>query len=132
LHGSLRGQVFESRMLDTLSRAGANIEMKTDGGAKVLQIAGAGVTLCMEDSALALPAGETLLRGLLYRPPHSNNASWDALIVEDDPHGVLAADDSVQRASGQTERARRRKHAAASERVHGLGATRVFGAACRV
>jgi hypothetical protein len=92
LHGSLRGQVFESRMLDTLSHAGANIEFTTSrgGGAKVLQIAGAGVTLYMVDSALALPEGDAVLHHrVLYRPPHANNASWDALIVEDDTTAYL-------------------------------------------
>jgi energy-coupling factor transporter ATP-binding protein EcfA2 len=92
LHGSLRCQVFESRMLDTLSRGGAKIEIATGGGGakKVLQIAGAGVALRMENNDLALPVGETLLRHrVLYRPPHSNNASWDALFIEDDKTAYL-------------------------------------------
>jgi hypothetical protein len=91
LHGSLRGQVFESRMLDTLSRGSATIEFHTGGGAKkVLQIAGAGVALRMENNTLALPAGETVLRHrVLYRPPHSNNPSWDALLIEDDKTAYL-------------------------------------------
>jgi hypothetical protein len=59
------------------------------GGAKVLQIAGAGVTLCMVDSALALPEGAALQRRMLYRPPHANDASWDALIVDDDSTAYL-------------------------------------------
>jgi hypothetical protein len=85
IHGSLRGQVFENRMLDTLGRANAKIlfkTFKTAGGDKVLEIAGDGVTLCKADGALTLPAGSRLQDLVLYRPPHSNNASWDALLVE--------------------------------------------------
>jgi hypothetical protein len=88
IHGSLRGQVFENRMLDTLSRV-AEITFITDGGNKVLQIAGDGVTLCKTDGALTLPAGSRLQDLVLYRPPHSNNASWDALLVESDQVAYL-------------------------------------------
>ncbi len=93
IHGSLRGQVFENRMLDTLGRAAkitsAKITFKTNGGDKVLQIAGDGVTLCKVDGALTLPAGSALQQRVLYRPPHSNNASWDALLVESDSVAYL-------------------------------------------
>jgi hypothetical protein len=88
IHGSLRGQVFENRMLYTLGRA-AKITFKTDGDDKVLQVAGGGVTLSKVDGALALPAGSNLQQRVLYRPPHSNNASWDALLVEDDKTAYL-------------------------------------------
>jgi hypothetical protein len=88
IHGSLRGQVFENRMLDKLCRANAKILFETDGGNKVLQIAGAGVTLCKTDGALTLPAG-ILQHLVVYRPPHSNNASWDALVVESDQVAYL-------------------------------------------
>ncbi len=85
LHGSLRGQVFENRMLDTLDRAGAQIKFKTSAGDKLLKIGGNSVVLCVVDKALALPAGESALRhGVLYRPPRSSNASWDAVVVEND------------------------------------------------
>jgi hypothetical protein len=87
IHGSLRGQVFENRMLDTLGRV-AEITFITDGGNKVLQIAGNGVTLCKADGALTLPAGD-LQHHVVYRPPHSNNASWDALVVESDQVAYL-------------------------------------------
>ncbi len=90
LHGSLRGQVFESRMLDTLGRAGAEIKFKASAGDKVFTIAGNSVVLCVVDKKLALPAGESALRhNVLYRPPHSNNASWDAAIVENDSTAYL-------------------------------------------
>jgi hypothetical protein len=88
IHGSLCGQVFANRMLDTLSRK-ATITFITDGGNKVLQIAGYGVTLCKVDGALTLPAGSVLQQHVLYRPPHSNNASWDALVVESDQVAYL-------------------------------------------
>jgi hypothetical protein len=85
LHGSLCGQVFENRMLDTLGRAGAQIKFKTSAGDKLLKIGGNSVVLCVVDKALALPAGESALRhGVLYRPPRSSNASWDAVVVEND------------------------------------------------
>jgi hypothetical protein len=87
IHGSLRGQVFENRMLDTLGRV-AEITFITDGGNKVLQIAGNGVTLRKADGALTLPAGD-LQHRVVYRPPHSNNASWDALVVESDQVAYL-------------------------------------------
>jgi hypothetical protein len=87
-HGSVHGQVFENRMLDMLCRANAKILFETDGGDKVLQIAGAGVTLCKTDGALTLPAGN-LQHRVVYRPPHSNNASWDALVVESDQVAYL-------------------------------------------
>jgi hypothetical protein len=87
-HGSVHGQVFENRMLDMLCRADAKISFKTDGGSKVLQIAGAGVTLCKTDGALTLPAGN-LQHRVVYHAPHSNNASWDALVVESDQVAYL-------------------------------------------
>jgi hypothetical protein len=87
IHGSLRGQMFENRMLDKLCRANAKILFKTDGGDKVLQIAGDGITLCKADGALTLPG--VLQHLVVYRPPHSNNASWDALVVESDQVAYL-------------------------------------------
>jgi hypothetical protein len=90
IHGSLRGQVFENRMLDTLSRARAKIEIATGGGGtKVFQIAGAGVTLQVTNNATTLPVGDTLQFGTLYRPPFSNNPSWDALFVENNTTAYL-------------------------------------------
>jgi hypothetical protein len=84
LPGSLRDRVFLNRMLDTLGRAGAEIKFKTSTGNKVLKIAGDSVPLRLVDKALAPPADESTLRtNVLYLPPHSNNAPWDALIVED-------------------------------------------------
>jgi hypothetical protein len=88
-HGSVHGQVFENRMLDMLCRADAKILFKTDGGDKVLQIAGNGVTLCKTDGALTLPAGSGLQDRVVYHAPHSNNASWDALVVESDQVAYL-------------------------------------------
>ncbi len=88
IHGSLCGQVFENRMLDTLGRV-AKITFITGGGNKDLQVAGDGVTLCKADGALTLPAGNVLQQRVLYRPPHSNNASWDALVVESDQVAYL-------------------------------------------
>jgi hypothetical protein len=84
LPGSLRDRVFLNRMLDALGRAGAEIKFKTSTGDKVLKIAGDSVSLRFVDEALAPPADESTLRtNVLYLPPHSNNAPWDALIVED-------------------------------------------------
>jgi hypothetical protein len=84
LPGSLRDRVFLNRMLDALGRAGAEIKFKTSTGDKVLKIAGDSVSLRFVDKALAPPADESTLRtNVLYLPPHSNNAPWDALIVED-------------------------------------------------
>jgi hypothetical protein len=84
LPGSLCDQVLESRLLDTFSRAGAEIKFKTSTGDKVLKIAGDSVSLRFVDEALAPPADESTLRtNVLYLPTHSSNAPWDALIVED-------------------------------------------------
>jgi hypothetical protein len=83
LPGSLRDRVFLNRMLDALGRAGAKIKFKMSTGDKVLKIAGDSVSLRFVDKALAPPADESTLRtNVLFLPPHSNNASWDALIVE--------------------------------------------------
>jgi hypothetical protein len=79
IDGSLRGQIFASRMLDLLGRAGATVEIKTRGALMVLQIAGAGVLLSLDHS---LPAGQTVQPSTLYHPQHSNLKSWDAIIVE--------------------------------------------------
>lgn len=49
-----------------------------------------GITLVKIGSNLTLPAGETTFhQNVLYRPPHSNNASWDALLVESDQLAYL-------------------------------------------
>jgi hypothetical protein len=85
VHGSLRGQIFENRMLDVLGRANSTVFLKTSGATtyKVLQIAGDGVTLKLNNKAYSLPCGgRQVLPGTLYRPPHSNNESWDAIFVE--------------------------------------------------
>jgi hypothetical protein len=83
LPGSVDDQVFVNRMLDALGRAGAEIKFKTSTGDKVLKIAGDSVSLRLVDKALAPPADESTLRtNVLYLPPHSNNAPWDALIVK--------------------------------------------------
>jgi hypothetical protein len=84
LPGSVDDELFVNRMLDALGRAGAEIKFKTSTGNKVLKIAGDSVPLRLVDEALAPPADESTLRtNVLYLPPHSNNAPWDALIVED-------------------------------------------------
>ena len=38
---------------------------------------------------MTLPAGSVLQQRVLYRPPHSNDASWDALLVESDSVAYL-------------------------------------------
>jgi hypothetical protein len=84
IHGSLRGQIFENRMLDVLGRAGATVEVKTGSGTKVLQIARAGIALSLDrKKGYSLPDGTVAVSpGTLYVPPHSNNESWDAIFVE--------------------------------------------------
>jgi hypothetical protein len=78
VHGSIRGQVFEYRMLGVLGRAGAVIEFKTGSGvSKSVQIAA---------NARVLEKTETtaLVSNVLYRPKNKNNESWDAILVGDD------------------------------------------------
>jgi hypothetical protein len=77
IHGSLRDQIFENRMLDLLGRAGT-VTLKSGDGAdtKVLEITGAGVALNLNNTVYSLPCGgRQVLAGTLYRPPHSNNES---------------------------------------------------------
>jgi hypothetical protein len=83
IHGSLRGQIFENRMLDALGRVGTVTLKSVDGARpKVLAIAGAGVALNLNNKVYSLPDGDRVVAGTLYRPPHSNNESWDAIFVE--------------------------------------------------
>jgi hypothetical protein len=94
LHGSLRCQIFEARMLDLLSRPAEIVFKAGDDSGQVVQqslrIASGSITLRLEGGIYSLPDGESTLRhGVLYRPPHSNNEGWDALIVENDSTAYL-------------------------------------------
>lgn len=89
IHGSMRGQIFVNRMHDVMERAGT-VAFKTGSGVeKLLTITGVSVTLCVDKKVHSLPEGETLRSGVQYRPPHSNNEAWDALVVDGDTAYLL-------------------------------------------
>jgi hypothetical protein len=84
IHGSLRDQIFENRMLDVLGRAGT-VTLKSGDGATPRcwrSLAPASRSTSTTRSIRCPDGGRQVLAGTLYRPPHSNNESWDAIFVE--------------------------------------------------